>query len=310
MADTIKRCSEHLKNFTLMDNTCLKTATLSMQAMGLFAYLMTLPNDWVVYKSELVNHFSNGRDAVYKAFNELIDNGFITFTETKNEKGQFKSYEYFIHEKPVEESKRSVRKEHKKKNDTNNESVNGNPETGKPFTGKPYTENPSLLSTNNTKDLLPSTNNNYCSNKVDTKTSKKISKTQQNEDYLNSVSEDVRINSEKLTNQMLCSFRVFDPNYSRSKSVLVSWQVDFAMFLNESKRSLSEVSKTLNYALSDSFWTKRIFKPANFIKAYQTIFRQSNNSDKQQSSKTSKMHSRFDGSHVENFLTDYLGVSK
>lgn len=169
MADTIKRCSEHLKNFTLMDNTCLKTATLSMQAMGLFAYLMTLPDDWVVYKSELVNHFANGRDAVYKAFNELIDNGFITFTETKNEKGQFKSYEYLIHEKPVEEKDRSVRKEHKKDN-----AENGKPVTEKPFPGKPYTENPSLPSTNNTKDLLPSTNTNHSCNEVATKKNKKI----------------------------------------------------------------------------------------------------------------------------------------
>ena len=178
MADTIKRCSEHLKNFTLMDNTCLKTPTLSMQAMGLFAYLMTLPNDWVVYKSELVNHFSNGRDAVYKAFNELIDNGFITFDEVKNDKGQFKSYTYYIHEQPVEECKRSVRKEHKK--NITDITVNGKPEPEKPepekpVTGNPYTENPSLLNTNNTKDLLPSTNKQILScNEVTTIKSKKI----------------------------------------------------------------------------------------------------------------------------------------
>ena len=176
MADTIKRCSEHLKNFTLMDNTCLKSSNLSMQAMGLFAYLMTLPNDWVVYKSELVNHFSNGRDAVYKAFNELIDNGYITFIETKNEKGQFKSCEYFIHEQPVVETERSIRRElRKSQNEKSSESTeNGNPQPGKPCTGNPYTENPSLLSTNNTKDLLPSTNTNSSCNFVATKKSKKI----------------------------------------------------------------------------------------------------------------------------------------
>ena len=145
MGDTIKRCSEHLQNFTLMDNTCLKTSTLSMQAMGLFAYLMTLPNDWVIYKSELVNHFSNGRDAVYKAFNELIENGFITYVEKKNDKNQFQGYEYYIHEKPVEESEKS---ELKKRSKNNNQNADGKPDTGKPDTGIPYTGNPSLLSTN------------------------------------------------------------------------------------------------------------------------------------------------------------------
>lgn len=179
MIDTIIRCDEHLKNFTLLDNTCLKTPTLSMQAMGLFAYLMTLPSDWVIHKSELVNHFSNGRDAVYNAFNELVDNGYITYVENVNEKHQFCGYTYYIHEKPVSEDKRTPRKSRSKSKQeieslVEEETVNGNPNPE-----NPYTENPSLLSTN-----IQSTNNlnsnSHCRNMVATKTRKPTFK---NEEY-------------------------------------------------------------------------------------------------------------------------------
>ena len=104
--------------------------------------------------------------------------------------------------------------------------------------------------------------------------SKRVSKSQENKNYLASVSDDIRNDSEKLTNQMLIAFKVLDPHYERSKAVLLSWQVDFAKFLSDSKRKLSEIESVMNYALSDSFWTKRIFKPESFIASYQTLYRQ------------------------------------
>ena len=106
MSDSIIRCSEHSQNFTLIDNTCLQTPTLSMQAMGLFAYLMTLPNDREIHKSELVSHFSNGRDAVYKAFNELINAGFITYVKNTDKFGRFAGNTYYIHKKTFSETGR------------------------------------------------------------------------------------------------------------------------------------------------------------------------------------------------------------
>ena len=153
---------------------------------------------------------------------------------------------------------------------------------------------------------LPDTNTNTNSNtNTDTKSEvvkpKKVSKTQENKNYLMSISDDIRNNSERLTKQMVCSFKMFDTNYFCSSAILLSWQVDFAKFLTESKRNVNEVSKTLNYALSDSYWTKRIFKPSNFIKSYQTIFRQSSETDEKQKSKHAS-HRRFDGSEMCNIL--------
>jgi hypothetical protein len=93
-----------------------------MRAKGLFFYLMTLPNGWKIRVSELVSHFKDGRDAVYGAFRELKEAGYVK--EYKRLKdGKFDGMDYSIIE--------SLQLPH----------------AGKPLAGKPYTVNQQLLST-------------------------------------------------------------------------------------------------------------------------------------------------------------------
>ena len=51
------------RNYTVMDNTFLRDERLSAKAKGIFAYILYLPEDWCIYQSELVKHFSDGKDA-------------------------------------------------------------------------------------------------------------------------------------------------------------------------------------------------------------------------------------------------------
>ena len=153
----IIRLKDKTKDFTIVYNACFKDNTISMQAMGLFAYLMTLPNDWEIHKEELVSHFSNGRDAVLKAFDELVEKGYIVVEEIKGDKGQFGKKIYKVYEVSQGETK-IVRKQRGKKENSSEEPVTDNHKR-KTVTGNPLTENPILLNTDNTKDLLPSTNN-------------------------------------------------------------------------------------------------------------------------------------------------------
>lgn len=153
----IIRLKDKTKDFTIVYNACFKDNTISMQAMGLFAYLMTLPNDWEIHKEELVSHFSNGRDAVFKAFDELVEKGYIVVEEIKGDKGQFGKKVYKVYEVSQGETK-IVRKQRGKKECSDKEPVTDNHKR-ETVTGNPLTENPILLNTDNTKDLLPSTNN-------------------------------------------------------------------------------------------------------------------------------------------------------
>ena len=127
------------KNFTCIDNHLFNDNTLSMKAKGLLAQILSLPDDWKYSVNGLASLFSDGRDAVNGAINELIEHGYIIRTRITNEFGAFDGYQYDIYEKPQTESGK----------------IADIPFTENPFTENPFTENPTVSNTNisNTKVL-------------------------------------------------------------------------------------------------------------------------------------------------------------
>ena len=130
----------HLRCYTVMNITCLQDPNMSMKAKGLYAYLMSLPEDWVLHQTELKRHFKDGRDSIRTAVNELIENGYVTKVDTRNELGQIVDCTYTVYEEP----RKSME----------------NPATEKPITENPTSVNPSIQSTNINKVLI-NTNNIY-----------------------------------------------------------------------------------------------------------------------------------------------------
>ena len=57
--------------FVTIDKTCLKDDRLSWKAKGLLCYLLSLPDDWDIYVSELINHAFDGRDSTAAGLREL-----------------------------------------------------------------------------------------------------------------------------------------------------------------------------------------------------------------------------------------------
>ena len=123
----------HLRCYTVMNNTCLQDPNMSMKAKGLYAYLMSLPEDWVLHQTELKRHFKDGRDSIRTAVNELIENGYVTKVDTRNELGQIIDCTYTVYEEPRKSTE--------------------NPATEKPITENPTSVNPSIQSTNINKVL-------------------------------------------------------------------------------------------------------------------------------------------------------------
>ena len=82
-------------NYTLIHNGAAQDPNLSAKAKGILLYLMSLPSDWEIYKTELHKHFKDGRDAIINGFNELIKNGYAIERKTRNKKGQF-VFEYLV----------------------------------------------------------------------------------------------------------------------------------------------------------------------------------------------------------------------
>lgn len=120
--------SKHASNYTVLPNEVFKSK-LSIEAIGLLAYFLSLPSDWVIYKTTLHEQLNVGRDKLNTVFNELRDAGYLISVE-KREAGKI-SYEHIVYDKPF-----------------NGEPLTEKPFTENPLTVKPSTENTPLLNTN------------------------------------------------------------------------------------------------------------------------------------------------------------------
>lgn len=103
----------------------LQDSRLSWKARGIYAYLRSLPEDWIIYKSEIQTHSQKDqRDGFNTGFNELKALGYITQEKIQNESGLFE-YVYNVYEEPhLEQIK---------------------PHTDYPSTDEPTTEQPTTV---------------------------------------------------------------------------------------------------------------------------------------------------------------------
>lgn len=122
-------------NFTIMSNVHLRDKRLSWKAKGLLSYILSLPDDWELYQKELVNHSSDGLQSTRTAFNQLVELGYITKHQHRNEEGKFGDVEYTVFEHGNTEMRKT--------------------EIGKPEIGKTHTtKDLNILNTDSNKDLF------------------------------------------------------------------------------------------------------------------------------------------------------------
>lgn len=129
--------SKHAGNFTVIPNEVFQQE-MSIDAIGLLAYFLSLPHDWVIYKTTLHTQLKMGREKVDSVFKELQEKGYVLSVKKHTESGRLE-YEHIVYDKPF-----------------NNENL---PHTGLPHTVEPYMATPStvnlpLLKTNITKETL------------------------------------------------------------------------------------------------------------------------------------------------------------
>ncbi len=123
--------------FTILDNTCIQDSTLSWKSKGVHTYLMSLPEDWKIFITEIVNHSVDGKAALYSAIQELEKHGYVRKVRNRRDNGCFESTVYYVYEKP---------------------NVSNSPHSDFPDVDNPDMENPDMdnrtqLNTNNTKYL-------------------------------------------------------------------------------------------------------------------------------------------------------------
>lgn len=135
--------SKTTERFTQIPNEVLRDPNLSLKAKGLLGMLLSLPNDWCIYKTQLPQFTKDGRDSTSAAFNELIEEGFIAAIRKVNSKGQFEGWNYIVYnERTVQIPDITTEK----------------PITENPISDNPISDNPSLQ-TNTIQTNKKQTNN-------------------------------------------------------------------------------------------------------------------------------------------------------
>lgn len=106
----ITRVKEKTGNFSIICNEVLRRSDLSARAKGLWAYIMTLPDDWTIRKGEIFTHFAEGKTALDSAWSELIEAGYIIEDVRRNDDGTLDGKNYIIHEtvEPITQNPASV----------------------------------------------------------------------------------------------------------------------------------------------------------------------------------------------------------
>lgn len=150
--NTILRVTKNT-NFTTISNFHLKDINLSWGAKGLLTYLLTLPNDWKIYLSELTNHSIDGYTKTNNYIKELIKFNYIQREKIRAKTGKFGGYEYIVSEIPMIKNESS--NFNRKRKTENGKTVNGKTENGKSTTTKYlYKLNTNKLITNNNNKAI------------------------------------------------------------------------------------------------------------------------------------------------------------
>ena len=65
-------------NYTTINNEFIFNKNMSLKSKGLLCHLLALPNDWKLYVEEVEKWHKDGKKAIYSAFKELTDLGYMT----------------------------------------------------------------------------------------------------------------------------------------------------------------------------------------------------------------------------------------
>lgn len=112
-------------NFVTVHKSFIHDENLSWKAKGILLYLLSRPDDWQIYETELVRHSTDGLSGLKTGIKELEKVGYIQRTRKRDDKGRLKEYEYVVYEKPNHIRFSNVGKTYVgKSHTTNNNSTN------------------------------------------------------------------------------------------------------------------------------------------------------------------------------------------
>lgn len=133
-------------NFVTVHKNFIHDSNLTFKSKGILLYLLSRPDDWQIYESEILKHTNDGKDSLKSGIKELEEIGYVVRTRKRNDKGHLNGYEYLVYEHPIQSGN----------------SYLGLSDNGKSNIGK--TGNGESVPTNNNRTKNDLTNNNNTNN--------------------------------------------------------------------------------------------------------------------------------------------------
>jgi hypothetical protein len=88
--------------YTPINNDILQSEVLTPEEKTILVYLLSMPEDWVVNKSQLIEWANFGRDSVNVAWKGLIEKGYVVSVRVIDTKThQFRGWNHVVYEEPV-----------------------------------------------------------------------------------------------------------------------------------------------------------------------------------------------------------------
>ncbi|BCU51793.1 hypothetical protein JCM2421_05650 [Staphylococcus auricularis] len=225
---TIFRIHKESGNFVTVNKDFINDSNLSWKAKGILLYLLSKPDDWQIYETELVKHSIDGLSGVKSGIKELEETGYIQRNRKRDSKGRLKEYEYAVYERPNHIRFSNVGK-----------TYIGKTNVGKTYIGKSHTTN--NYNTNNYDTNNDNTNND---SRVDHGAYKEII------EYLNKET-DKHFNFKAKANQELIKAR-FNEGYEKA---------DFFKVIDNKVSEWLDVDKMKDYLQPST-----LFRKSNFDK--------------------------------------------
>ena len=101
-----KLIKKYKTDFFQVSNSVFRDKRLSFQELGLLLELLSLPNEWEFSIRGLSSLHKDGKSTIARTLNSLIKYGYLYRPEkgkqTRDKKGLFEKYDYFIYEDPNE----------------------------------------------------------------------------------------------------------------------------------------------------------------------------------------------------------------
>ena len=113
-------------DYTIIDNNIFKNQKITLKAKGMICTMLSLPDDWNFSEEGLTQISNDSRTVIRSTLKELMEYGYLTRKQLKDENGRFINAEYTIYEEPLYQKPTTVEpisvKKHNK--ELNNKELN------------------------------------------------------------------------------------------------------------------------------------------------------------------------------------------